>query len=578
MLRLSLLLVIGFPILLNGQSNTQTQDPRRGAGNTYFVDEIGLRLATERPLEGFINPDTYILGASDILSVDVRGAIPTTWRGMAVNISGDLVIPGVGTVLVGDVSLTDAKVAISKLVEQQFRNSEIIVTLERPKPVNVHVTGDVPSPGRYLFPAQTRVDAIVIPIITGNPITVNIDGPGAQPRAMGGLLKLNQNPITHGRKDIRVDEQTEALERYDLRNVIIHHRDGRVSTADLVAYFYGGVSEANPFVQDGEFIQVRKKSLATSRIGVSGGVRQAFETQYNPNDTPEFLIRIAGGYTEEADSLNIHIVRRTESGLVSIHSIPMNEPLQPNDRLVIPVDKSKITNQSVWISGEINHPGNYPIIEGVTSLSDLLRFSGGMTTKALLSSVYIERGNKLYSEEESYGRRVQRMQRTSNQFNEGLEYIQRDFGLSHAVVFINLNVESALKSTLLYDGDRIHIPKDENTVMLFGQVNRTGYYVYEKGKTVNDYLNEAGGFSLSADKERVFVIKSYNHAWYLPSETTLESGDMIFVDRQPYEDFISYRQNQFQERQLAISRNQFYLSIVTTIASLITTAIILNTR
>jgi hypothetical protein len=76
---------------------------------------------------------------------------------------------------------------------------------------------------------------------------------------------------------------------------------------------------------------------------------------------------------------------------------------------------------------------------------------------------------------------------------------------------------------------------------------------------------------LSADKERIFVIKAGNSAWYKPQETTIESGDRIFVDRVPIEDLNQFRTYEVQRAQQRIQRTQLILTAITTITGIITT-------
>ena len=576
----ALILPFGAVTAQNTGSGSTSERPRNTPG--YFVDEIGLRMAAEVAPEGFITLEDYVLGSGDLLSVEVKGAIPTTWRGLTVNVAGDVVIAGVGAVAVGGLSFLEGEARIREVLKAQFRNAEVRVTLERPKNINVHVTGDVPSPGRYQFPALTRVDAIVLPILTGNPPPLTTStGDVPEPRYVrqsGGLLELNRNPIVRNESLPFNPDDSDALVNYDLRHIQITDARGGSRVADLVAYLHGGVMDENPVLQDGSQIRIYRNSRGSHRVSISGGVRFPMETVHKDGDTVGSLIRMAGGLTTEADSSAIRIVRRAGEVSNSIAVVSMDQILEPNDRVIVGIRPNFRMNESAWVSGAVLSPGNYPVGSGITTAGELLELSGGLRPNAQGRSAYLERRGSPEERSLDYDLQFQRIRRASDQLDEGIDYLNSEFGLSRRLLFLDATDTATTRRIRLYDGDRLHIPRDDGSVLVFGQVNQTGYYAFRPGKNVSEYVGSAGGFALAADPERIFVIKSGSNAWFKPGDVVLESGDMIFVDRVPFESLTTFRQNQLQERQLQLSRNQFYLSVVATIASLVTTAIIITSR
>ena len=61
----------------------------------------------------------------------------------------------------------------------------------------------------------------------------------------------------------------------------------------------------------------------------------------------------------------------------------------------------------------------------------------------------------------------------------------------------------------VYDGDIIDIPKQYPYVQIIGAVKYPGLYSYSIKKTIDQYLNDAGGIT---DKEsrNIFIIKPYS--------------------------------------------------------------------
>jgi len=85
------------------------------------------------------------------------------------------------------------------------------------------------------------------------------------------------------------------------------------------------------------------------------------------------------------------------------------------------------------------------------------------------------------------------------------------------------------------DGDTIFVPKKSNVVLIQGQVQFPSAHTFEKGKDISFYIEQAGGFSLSADKERVLVLHKNGVATTIDLDTMfsthyeINSGDTIIV-------------------------------------------------
>ncbi|MFO1221383.1 MAG: SLBB domain-containing protein, partial [Burkholderiaceae bacterium] len=76
-------------------------------------------------------------------------------------------------------------------------------------------------------------------------------------------------------------------------------------------------------------------------------------------------------------------------------------------------------------------------------------------------------------------------------------------------VVLQLQPDSAaLPELALEDGDRLYIPPRPTTVGVFGSVFNAGSYLYSGSRSVDDYLNLAGGPTKGADQGSVFVVRA----------------------------------------------------------------------
>ncbi|HKJ46450.1 MAG TPA: SLBB domain-containing protein [Balneolales bacterium] len=537
----------------NSQTNPQNNmNLNFGEGanlyNYYYLDQIGLEMARNKyPQEGYINADTYKLGPQDMLTVDLHGAITMSMRAIVVNPEGDIILPSVGQINVKNLTLKEAEEKIRKVFKENYKETKVLVSLDKPRNITIHVTGDVPYPGKYIVPAQTRVDQAIFSSLYG---------------------KGSNNPDN---PDNRIyNAHTLSKERVSLRNITIDSDNHNKKHADLIAYFKAGDLKADPFVHNGDVITINKIMESSPQISISGAVNAPINMEYKQGDTISGLIAIAGGFTNSADSTRAIIYRPQPDSIQKIivtqndDSYSDNE-LKPNDRVVIPYSSTRTSTYSAWVYGEANAPGNFPIIEGKTTAYDLIKMAGGLANDALPKAAYLIRNKpSIRNMPSTAGFNKAELQRTSDQTDQGLKYLQLETKLDKNEVYVDLSDPSQLKKVKIYDGDKLFIPRNEHTVYVMGQVDNPGYYDYKSDLNASDYVKDAGGFTIAANPERVFVIKAGSKSWYKPGQTTIQSGDIVFVDRVPYEDLNLKRNYEIQKKNVTNARISLILSAIST--------------
>jgi len=89
----------------------------------------------------------------------------------------------------------------------------------------------------------------------------------------------------------------------------------------------------------------------------------------------------------------------------------------------------------------------------------------------------------------------------------------------------------------LQDGDSILIPRRPGTVDVLGSVFQQNAFVYRPQRTVNDYVQQAGGTTANADKSEMYVIRADGTAqsgqgtgWFSGlGGSALNPGDTVVV-------------------------------------------------
>lgn len=527
----------------------------------FFIDQVGLEFLNESvPNADYFDRSSYVIGPQDVLNINITGPVSINAQALVVNSSGILFIPYGGNVEVAGLTIEEAYREIESAVAGELVDFEISVHIQKPRPVQIQVVGDVPFPGRYILPAGTRLDV-----------------------ALYAALFEGELP-TNNRNGARYQQQFLQNTNYSLRNIQIDRKWIDSSyRADLIDYFKTGNRDLNPYMYDGDQIRIRSVDENSPRVSISGAVESQQEFEFRPGDSIETLLSLSGGYLDGADTTRIILYAEDDSGTTR-STVELDQTntadyiLQRNDRIVVPYREDARRSASAWIYGEAQIPGNFPIENDKTTLAELIEFAGGLTSDALPNGAYMLRANMSDRGVPSATTlNTAQLMRTSDQVQQGFEYLEMEQDLnSDQRMFINLEDEERLSRIRITDGDRVYIPKDYQNVVLYGQLNNPGNYPFEQSQTVQDYINQAGGLSIAANPERIFVIKAGSRSWKQPGETTLESGDMIFVDRTPFDELNAQRNYDIQRRNLRQGNLQLILTTISTITAVVTTYVALR--
>ncbi len=557
-------------------------------GTTFYVDMLGLE-AAKLPFspEVRIDPSRYVIGPNDLIGVIITGTFSLNYRALGVNIEGDVYLPSVGTVQIAGMSLLDARAAIKDAVEKQYRNVMVDVMLDKPRPLTVHITGDIPYPGRISLPYGTRLDVPLVGALVEMPSdetssadmgalsrslsTSSIEIPGLSANSFPDPSQLGENPNT-------VRSLLES-DLYQLRSIRILRSDGSTFLADLFDYYNGGNLDANPILQDGDQVQLVRTNASDARVSLSGAVYTSLDVHHRGDDTLGRLLRMTGGFTTNADTTVVSIYRTTANGTTLV-TVDMRQAgavdtvLLPNDRVIVNERARVYQNARATILGRAKSSGIFPITDGVTTAYDVLTMAGGLEGDALAKGAYIARKSAVVDDTSLPKQAdIAQLMRSSDQYLQGLNWFELEEKARRNRVYLDVSNEQSLRSVRMYDGDSLFIPRDERTVFVYGQVNNPGFIEFGTSNSAADYINKAGGYALAAFPEKVYVIKAGTRTWTDARTTTIESGDWIYVERVPIDDLAQQRIYELQKQGFKIQRQGLFLTAFTALVSAVSTTV-----
>ena len=510
-------------------------------------------------LDGPVDPKEYIVGPGDVYSVNIWMSPPLNAL-LAVTPEGTIIVPTVGEILVAGLHLDEAKKKVVADIRKRYISSEVSITLITPRILSVAVKGIVNREGSLYLQATERVEAAIV-------LANMID-------------KVNQGISADDREKLTTSD-INAIPRRDSvgsrRKIVVRHRDGSATQADLEKFFVRRDPKLNPYLADGDVIIVPKKDLEKDFIGVYGGVNKEGVFEFVPGDSLLTMLGIARGLTSMADSEHIQLIRSDDLGgiaqptVVNIAAIASRKSddvrLERGDRIIVPEKVELRRDYKVYVEGEVLHPGFYPTTRDSTRLSEVIRRSGGFTQNASLSASQIFRtsiqGRDRIAANFENSRGISMQEDTTYFKIENGIRLNREQVVVDFVGLFDGNDRS--KDLQLHDGDHVIVAAKTKTVYVFGEVVRPGHVVFAANQRYTYYLEKAGGIADDGASGDTRILKAGSKQWLFPSETTIEEGDYVWVPKTPYRPVSYYLLNYSQ-----------LFSIVGTIGTLVLVLIQLN--
>ncbi|GAL12391.1 capsule polysaccharide export protein [Vibrio astriarenae] len=264
------------------------------------------------------------------------------------------------------------------------------------------------------------------------------------------------------------------------------------------------------------------------------------------------LTRFNGGMGDDQTTALSH--QRVDLSALLAGNPDASPRLHSKDRLIVFKKPSWQSEMVVELQGEVMFPGSYAVNRGDT-IRDLIERAGGLTDFAYADgAVYARERLKAREEQQMKFLRGEletqiagltlRKNSSSASFSssptEAMQLVQNltsTPALGRMVIDLPAILEGNDEADIvLANKDKLYIPEFEKAVSIIGEVQFTSTHTFDNAKTVDDYINLAGGTKKQADTDRVYVVRANgsvmipnNSYWFSRSSESLQPGDTIIV-------------------------------------------------
>ena len=297
--------------------------------NKNLTFESSMNLAT---------PQSYRLGAGDVVNVDVWGASQESVT-ETISPDGTITISGIGVIQLGGLSVSQAKAKLRRELGPRYQGSTIDLTLGQTRTITISVMGEVKVPGTYTMSAFATV--------------------------------YNALYMAGGPNDIGT-----------LRNVKVFRGGRQISSVDVYDFLLNGKLSGDVRLQDNDVITV---SPYESLVNITGKVKRPMFYEMKKNESAATLLRYAGGFTGDAYTKAIRINRKAGSqySVFSVGEFDLSQfKLMDEDSVSVDSTLNRYQNM-VEIKGAVFRPGMYQVGGNISTVKALVEAADGLTEGAI---------------------------------------------------------------------------------------------------------------------------------------------------------------------------------------------------
>ena len=476
-----------------------------------------------------VNQD-YVIGTGDELQVRGWGMVDIDVSA-TVDRSGAIFIPRVGSVKVSGVQYKDLQGYLKKAVGKIYNNFELTASIAQTRALQIYVIGHAVRPGTYTLSAMSTL--------------LNALFTSGGPDATGSM-----------------------------RNIQLKRGKQTVSTFDLYDMLANGDKSSDMTLRDGDVIYIPEVGPL---VALTGNVKQPAIFELKGNANLADVLTWAGGFDSAAETKQVIVEKNVDNRYKTVIELLADRAIsssqlagiavKPTDVLrvfapgAVPVE-AQIQNEYVRIGGEARQSGIFLLKKGET-LRELVARTGGANENGYLYATQLNRESvrriqqaKLNEIADRFERDLesnatQRMAASAAPANaaklaaeveQQRRIVQklRSIKAEGRIVLDLPGLETQVKNlpdVPLQDGDSIYIPRRPGTVDVLGSVFQQNAFVYRPQRTVNDYVQQAGGLTTSADKSEMYVIRAdgtaqsaQNTGWFSSiGSKPLNPGDTVVV-------------------------------------------------
>ena len=418
------------------------EDTSKIFGHNIFSSK---RLTFE-PNENMATPEDYKLGPGDQVIIDIWGASEASTK-QTVSPEGSIIIPHVGQVQLGGLTIKAATQKIRKAVSARYSGiegsnpaSDISVTLGKIRTIQVSILGEVKAPGTYRLSSLTSLFNAIY-------------------RA-GGVTELGT-----------------------LRAVKVVRSGETVATVDIYNYLFNGDRGCDIPLKEGDAVIVPPY---ISLVTVDGSAKRPMMYELVEGETAGRLLEYAGGFAGDAYKSEVSVLRSNgrEHEIFTVASDSFDTfTMADGDTLRVGQVIDRTANQ-VELQGAVYRPGFYEVGGSIATVRQLINHAEGLREDAYMDRAII--------------------------YRELPDLTKEVIPLDLKGIMDGTADDVILRRNDVISISAVNEMREEQTVTIMGSVRLPATYAYSENTSVEDLIYMAGGLLDGASTIKVDIARRVN--------------------------------------------------------------------
>jgi protein involved in polysaccharide export with SLBB domain len=439
------------------------------------------------------NPN-YQISIGDKITLHMWGAV-TLDGSLPVDPQGNIFIPNVGSVHVLGVRNGELNTIVEAGIRRVFHNNVgVYASLDAVQPVKVFVTGFVRQPGLYSG-------------LSSDSVLRYIDMAGGVDPDRGSYLDVVVKRGEQVRKTLNLYDfllygKMDLIQMADGDKIVVGPRNYSVSVSGEVqnSYQFEMPTEKTALA---DVLSIARPKAGTTNVSILRKQGVEIKSEYHPLDAiKDIVVNNGDEVTVLSDKYPGTILVRINGAVSSSHAmvLPYGATMASVLARIVPNMRSNMEAVQLFRQSVAQRQKDMLLQSLKTLEANVLNTRSATTEVASL--------------------RTQEAQLV-------LQFIDRAKTVEPKGQVV-LGSRAIAENTLLQDGDIINIPEITSVVMVHGEVLFPNALVQQEGEKADYYIQQAGGFSQSADPSRVIVLKQ-NGMFVEGSNAKVNAGDEIMV-------------------------------------------------
>lgn len=265
-----------------------------------------------------------------------------------------------------------------------------------------------------------------------------------------------------------------------LRDIKVYREGRLISSIDVYDYLLNGNSRGDVRLNDNDIIVVGPYDAL---VNMRGKVKRPMFYEMKHDESLSTLLRYSGGFTGDAYKKSLRVIRKNGAEY-SIHTVGEFDwstfNVADGDSIFVDSVVARYSNM-VEVRGAVFHEGMYQMDGNINTVRELVNAAEGLREDAFTARAVMHRQKE-------------------------------DLTLEVLAVNIQGVMDGSMPDIPLRKNDVLYIPskldlQGERTLIINGEVNYPGTYVYADNTSLEDLVLQAGGLTDAASTVKVDVYR-----------------------------------------------------------------------